>query len=236
MSFSLRTGTVQSKDDMKLDESRIDPYQQSKPRAWMGFWKVQIPQTPHGRATLRAFFIECVHQSLCLQWRSKLVPRKGNMKRTIGVPIQIQRCTWLSLHTFSPLKWTDRTLQQRRHLSIQVLCAKPVNPSQQHRRSTPNLLQAYEEILSMLGPESCNIIPALFSINLEHYIPNQKVWAFTISYPTRGSLLIWCLLFDVCTNILRHWTLDEETSVAPRLVELRTIQRCNHATQANGQL
>lgn len=119
---------------------------------------------------------------------------------------------------------------------VPVICAEPVNPWQLHWRGTPNLWQIYEATLSILLAEYCNVTTARFSINLERSFPNKKVWAFTISLPARGSLLIRRLLFDACTNIPRHWILAEETYGVPRLVELWTIQRCNHDNQAPGQL
>ena len=45
---------------------------------------------PHGPATFRVLFIACMHQLLCLQWRGKFVPGKGEMKKAIGVSILIK--------------------------------------------------------------------------------------------------------------------------------------------------
>ena len=97
-----------------------------------------------------------------------------------------KRCRWLSLPTFNPSKWTGRTLQQWWRLFIQV-SVKPVNPWPQHWRSMPDLWQVYEEILSIVWTESCNVIHALFSINLERSFPNKKkVWASLSAVQPKG--------------------------------------------------
>ena len=97
-----------------------------------------------------------------------------------------KRCRWLSLPTFNPSKWRGRTLQQWWRLFIQV-SVKPVNPWPQHWRSMPDLWQVYEEILSIVWPESCNVIHALFSINLERSFPNKKkVWASLSAVQPKG--------------------------------------------------
>ena len=147
-----------------------------------------------------------------------------------------KRCRWLSLPTFNPSKWTGRTLQQWWRLFIQV-SVKPVNPWAQHWRSMPDLWQVYEEILSIVWPESCNVIHALFSINLERSFPNKKSASFHYQLsnervPPNSMATVWCIhKYSSTLN-----TGQGDLCNAKGLVEPWSIQRCNHAIQAIRQL
>jgi len=131
-------------------------------------------------------------------WRGKFVPWKGEVKGPIGIAILIKMQT-TSIPTLNPLSsWIERGLQQWQHLCILYKTSNPW--------SIPTYCKIME-ILSILGPELCNVIQLSFPSNWSVLSLIKKLsFHHQLPTPDKGAcLFIWCILFVVCTNIPRHW-------------------------------
>jgi len=91
----------------------------------------------------------------------------------------------------------------------------------------PNLLQSHGDLI-YIGARIMQCHSAFFSIKLERSFPDQKAELSPSAAHSRQRAMPLYLMPTICCMHKYSMTLilDKETSAVPRLVELRTIQRC----------
>jgi len=99
----------------------------------------------------------------------------------------------------------------------------------------PDLWQVYEEILSIVWPESCNVIHALFSINLERSFPNKKKCELHYQLsnqrvPPNSMATVWCI--HKYSSTLNTGQGDLCNAKVSGTLNYPTVQSCNPSHSA----